>query len=192
MSIANKLVLLALIGLVLAGGSYRQDSRLRLSRSRRNVLNFACGAYGNDGTPSYYGQQSYSYTFSGHPSWLSVRGSSLYGVPPAGERGPWYVSVGYRGDRDSRSYGTSRYELDFDDAPAVATVSVPRAVDTVYYTTGAPQSAKYVDPSDSSYIVLVPIISTETRTVYEKQPDTIVQQAPVSCTTEENAYNSAA
>jgi hypothetical protein len=47
------------------------------------------------------------------------------------------------------------------------------------------------DSSSYGYVVLAPIITTNTRTVYQKQPDTVIQPPPVSCTTYENAENHA-
>jgi hypothetical protein len=192
----NKILLFALVGLVIAGGNYRRDTRLILKRPYRNVLNFACGAYGTDGSPTYNTQQTISYTFSGHPSWLSVSGSSLYGTPPAKEYGPWYVNVNYRGDKYTTVSGSSRYELTTDDfatgslTTSTSTTSVFKT-DPVVYSYGYPEAKRVVDASEYSYVVLVPILTTNTRTIYEKQPDTVVQQEPVSCTTYETAFSSA-
>ena len=192
----NKLLLLVLVGLVVAGGSYHRGNRLVLQRTRRNVLNFACGAYGLDGSPTYNNQQTISYTFSGYPSWLSVSGSRLFGTPPVSERGPWYVNVNYRGDRYTTVSGSTRYQLDIDGDSSTgslttSTVSQTYKADPVVYSYGYPEGYRTIDASEYSYVVLVPILTTNTRTVFEKQPDTIIQQEPVSCATFESAFNSA-
>ena len=190
----NKILLLVLVGLVVAGGSYRRDNRLVLKRTHRNVLNFACGAYGSDGSPTYNSQQTISYTFSGHPSWMYVSGSSLYGIPPARESGPWYVNVNYRGDKYTSVTGSSRYELttdDFNTGSLTTSYTTTYKTDPVTYGYGYPEGYRTIDASETSYVVLVPILTTNTRTVFEKQPDTIIQQEPVSCASFENAYASA-
>lgn len=197
MSVSRQLILLVLIAFVVAGGGYSRQSRLTLQRSRRNVFNFACGAYGSDGNPTYYGQQAISYTFGDLPRWLSASGSSLYGTPPSDETGPWYVSVNYRGgDRNPSVFGSSRYELSYGDSGEYRSVSGSRrgsgSIDSVVYGSGYLDGRRNViDASEYSYVVLVPILTTNTRTVYEKQPDTVVQQEPVSCTSYESAYSSA-
>lgn len=87
-------ILLVLLGLALAGGYYNERS-IPL-RAGFNSVNFACGAYtgGNYGVSP---QQAYSYTFGTLPNWLTASGNTLRGTPPAGQTGPWYVSVNYNG-----------------------------------------------------------------------------------------------
>jgi hypothetical protein len=82
--------------------------------------------------------------------------------------------------------------LTVDDFPSLTTTTIPTApvaVSPIVYTTGYPDGYTDIDATASSYVVLVPILTTTTQTVYEKQPDTIVQQAPVSCTDQQNAFN---
>lgn len=107
-------VLLLAISLALAGGAW-SGSRIRLQRGRRNNLNFACGTWDGSGTPTVANQR-YSYSFSGYPSWLNVKGSTLVGTPPAGAVGPWAVNVNYSPVGGAGTTGSSSFELGFDDA----------------------------------------------------------------------------
>lgn len=187
---AYHLTICFLIGLAAAATAYKQEATIKLTPSRQNIINFIGGAYGTDGTPFYYAQESYFYAFNTLPEWLFVKGNSLGGIPPSSGKGPWSISVTYRGVKNAKFSGSVKYTLVIDDDTTPASTN-DTSGDVVTYTAGYPDGFLSLDASASSYTVLLPILNITTRIVYQKQPDTIINPEPISCNFYEDAMNTA-
>ena len=146
----GKLLLVLLVAAVLSI-DYREGTQISVRPGRNNVFTLACGTLSNNGTPSVAGVQPYSYTFVGVPYWMTVSGNSLSGIPSSSDKGPWDVTVLYRGSLFTDSAGSGKFQIVLDELTTQPQTAQPAAgAQTSGLQTTQPNTSTEPNPSDNT------------------------------------------
>lgn len=149
-----KQIILALLAITtIYAGSYTRSNQILLQPGRDNVLNFACGGTDTSGGINLL-NEDFTYSFEGLPSWMRARGSSIYGRPASGARGPWRVRVNYRNGRRS---GSNYVNLNLANSFGS---SVGSGAESFYFTQGGLGGNRNIISSGvGNYVLLLPFFS---------------------------------
>lgn len=85
-----------------------------LLKEQINLLHFAPGRVMDDGLPTVYRDERFTYTFDNLPEWLQFEDSKLVGIPPINQTGSATIKVSYKTLNGSRK-GTSSVMLSYGD-----------------------------------------------------------------------------
>lgn len=182
---SRNIFLLALLTVCLCGRALRSRT-IVLEGGRPNNLYFACGSA--NPTP-ILDDDDYSYSFSGLPQWLSARGSTLVGIPPAGLFGSYIITVRYT----STGGWTNSVNVVVKVGNGVWTTSTDDSSDNsvIYFPNSAYRQNNIISSSSGQYVVLLPASahSPQVSSAQTIQIQSTPAPEPVSCTAQEINVN---
>lgn len=148
-----------LIAVVLATGAITSN-RIYLRKGAKSRLNFACGAVDRKtGRHGVYRDAlgSYTYSFKGHPAWLSVKGSYLVGTCPQNVVGEYPITVTYR-SKDGKRTGSNVYTLSTKPAVRVPIVTGIATKTATYFHGFFDRNRRLTRGSLGDIVVLCPVL----------------------------------